>query len=339
MRCLDFIDDDEKMRDFFMLTKDEFLKSYSYLKEEDYNATKELVDTRRMLEISYVGEDGWNRPVYQDKYGTLYKDTALGDGNNLASSLCTVNNNELDGEPLAPIDKNVIVKVIRYVPIKEIRGNEDLHKIAKQINFETDDNLMPEDTKRDMFLRELETQIEWELDMVSPSVSKKILTDSYNELLKIKDKEIIGFKNKTNEFLKTNEDYEDFELEYILVDNKELSKSIIIAFHYDEIIQIDPYTMDINSVPEWAYNFDEDIFKELENNKEISYMSMDTHYNIWETIQQWYPKDIEHKKGMQKYLKYCKDNKITKEVIEKEVKLDVSVDAIKYYKYKKIKER
>lgn len=335
---MDFINDDEKMRDFFILTKDEFLKSYSYLKEEDYNATKKLVDTRRMLEISYVGEDGWNRPVYKDKYGTLYKDTDLGDGNNLASSLCTANNNEIDGEPLASIDKDVIVKVIRYVPIKEIRGNEDLHKIAKQINFETDDNLMPEDTKRDMFLRELETQIEWELDMVSPSVSKKILMDSHNELLKIKDKEISGFKDKANEFLKNSEDYEDFDLNYILVDNKELSNSIIIASHYDEIIRIEPYTMDTNSVPEWAYNFDEDIFEELEKNKEIGYMSMDTHFNIWETIHQWYPEDIEHKKGMQKYLKYCKDNKITKEIIEKEVKLDVSIDVMKFYE-KKGKER
>lgn len=186
---MDFIDDDEKMRDFFMLTKDEFLESYSYLKEEDYDATKKLVETRENLELVYVGDDSWDRPVYKDKSGNLYKDTSLGQGNNLKSSLYTANNNEFEGEPNFPIDKNVIVKVIRYIPIREIKGNEDLHKIARQINFETDDNFMPEDTKRNVFLRELETQIEWELGMSNPSVSKKILMDSYNELLKIKDKE------------------------------------------------------------------------------------------------------------------------------------------------------
>ena len=37
--------------------------------------------------------------------------------------------------------------------------------------------VMPEDTKRDMFLREIETQIEWELDMLIPSVDRDILTE------------------------------------------------------------------------------------------------------------------------------------------------------------------
>lgn len=37
----DFIDDEEKMRDFEELTKEEFLQSYSYLTEEEYELTKE----------------------------------------------------------------------------------------------------------------------------------------------------------------------------------------------------------------------------------------------------------------------------------------------------------
>jgi len=35
-----FIDDKEKMKDFGLLPKDEFLKSYSYLSESEYEATK-----------------------------------------------------------------------------------------------------------------------------------------------------------------------------------------------------------------------------------------------------------------------------------------------------------
>lgn len=35
----DFLDDEEKMRDFTYLTKEEFLSSYSYLTEDEYNNT------------------------------------------------------------------------------------------------------------------------------------------------------------------------------------------------------------------------------------------------------------------------------------------------------------
>ena len=41
-----FIDDKEKMRDFYELTKEEFLASYSYLTEEEYDATMETVRNR-----------------------------------------------------------------------------------------------------------------------------------------------------------------------------------------------------------------------------------------------------------------------------------------------------
>jgi hypothetical protein len=41
---IDFTTDWEKMRDFFKLTKEEFLMSYSYLTEEEYEATKKIVD-------------------------------------------------------------------------------------------------------------------------------------------------------------------------------------------------------------------------------------------------------------------------------------------------------
>lgn len=36
-----FTDDPEKMRDFYLLSKDEFLQSYSYLTEEEYELTRE----------------------------------------------------------------------------------------------------------------------------------------------------------------------------------------------------------------------------------------------------------------------------------------------------------
>ena len=39
----DFINDWEKMIDFFQLTRSEFLKSYSYLHEMEYDATAKRV--------------------------------------------------------------------------------------------------------------------------------------------------------------------------------------------------------------------------------------------------------------------------------------------------------
>ena len=38
-----FIDDKEKMKDFIELTKEEFLESYSYLTEEEYDETADLL--------------------------------------------------------------------------------------------------------------------------------------------------------------------------------------------------------------------------------------------------------------------------------------------------------
>ena len=45
----DFCDDEEKMVDFRVLSKDEFLNSYPYISEEDYNLTRiKEVDKRNL---------------------------------------------------------------------------------------------------------------------------------------------------------------------------------------------------------------------------------------------------------------------------------------------------
>lgn len=46
-----FVDDEEKMRDFFELTKEEFLESYSYLTEEEYDATANYVTKHNVNKI------------------------------------------------------------------------------------------------------------------------------------------------------------------------------------------------------------------------------------------------------------------------------------------------
>lgn len=60
-----FIDDKEKMRDFVSLTKEEFLSSYSYLTEEEYNNTlqlsnkKFLDDKLKSIEEEYKIPEGY----------------------------------------------------------------------------------------------------------------------------------------------------------------------------------------------------------------------------------------------------------------------------------------
>lgn len=43
---MNFFDDKEKMKDFQEMSKEDFLKSYSYLTEQEYDETKNLIKMR-----------------------------------------------------------------------------------------------------------------------------------------------------------------------------------------------------------------------------------------------------------------------------------------------------
>ncbi len=126
---------------------------------------------------------------------------------------------------------------------------------------------------------------------------------------------------KIHQFFKETDEYSDYKVEYILLDNntKEMS---VCASNDDSLIEIDPATLEIRELADWAYSFDTDVFSELQNGKNIKYMSMSTHYNIWNEIEMYYPSDIENKEGLNMYLKYCKDNNINKSTIDNIVGLD-----------------
>ena len=53
----DFIDDWEKMVDYFQMSKEDFLKFYSYLSEKDYEATDDRVvrEGLRLEDVTNVG--------------------------------------------------------------------------------------------------------------------------------------------------------------------------------------------------------------------------------------------------------------------------------------------
>ena len=52
-------------------------------------------------DLKFIGIDGWDRPVYQDPNGLLWKDTTLGSDTPSFASAC---NNEFEGEPDMPIE-------------------------------------------------------------------------------------------------------------------------------------------------------------------------------------------------------------------------------------------
>lgn len=51
---LDFFNDSEKMHDFHRMTKTEFLESYSYITEAEYDATVEVIRDNRIKNANYT---------------------------------------------------------------------------------------------------------------------------------------------------------------------------------------------------------------------------------------------------------------------------------------------
>lgn len=54
-----------------------------------------------MLVLKYLGNDSWDRPVYEDSEGKLFKDTDP--RKDKGPELCTSYKNSFDGEPDMPI--------------------------------------------------------------------------------------------------------------------------------------------------------------------------------------------------------------------------------------------
>lgn len=163
--------------------------------------------------------------------------------------------------------------------------------------------------------------------------------EKIDELIGNENFDIDNILNATAEVIEKDGKFDDLEVRYILVDNKDKNNSIVVVMREDELFEIIPFKKEMKEIDVWEYNFDIDILGKLERNQEIAYMGMPVHLGIWEIINEWYPNSIECKIGMQKYLKYCKDNKITKEVIEKATKLDNVNDAMKYYKKDRTKRK
>jgi hypothetical protein len=135
------------------------------------------------------------------------------------------------------------------------------------------------------------------------------------------------------EVTQTMEGYESSVPEYIL-QNKNDENDILVYFsdyNADNFTLINVYD-DSKSIysPEWDFTFDCYLYELLEQGYEIKWMDMGVHAAIWEDLNICYPIEVEHKYGVQEYLKYCKANGIDKELIKKDYKFIEDIpDAMK----------
>lgn len=60
-----FTDDEEKMRDFREISKEEFLSSYDYLSESEYEATERAVEREWKQEVQEFLEKEWSKPEHK----------------------------------------------------------------------------------------------------------------------------------------------------------------------------------------------------------------------------------------------------------------------------------
>lgn len=135
----------------------------------------------------------------------------------------------------------------------------------------------------------------------------------------------------TQNILKESEEHKYKNIDCIFQNKSNITESFAVATNYDEVAIVKPFTKEIIPSSEWQFNADEDIFGNLEENN-IAFISMKAHHGIWSYIDNVKPEEIQNKVGMQKYLKYCKDNNITKDRIEEETHLSTLYDVMKYYK-------
>lgn len=69
---------------------------HSLAKKTKERQDKRIMENKEMI-LTFIGMDGWDRPVYKDSTGRLWKD--VNPTKDYAPELCTSVDNEFDGEP------------------------------------------------------------------------------------------------------------------------------------------------------------------------------------------------------------------------------------------------
>lgn len=144
-------------------------------------------------------------------------------------------------------------------------------------------------------------------------------------------------RDNVEAFFKEDMELQNMQIDFILVNLKTNETITLASDGQEEMIQFAPYTTKENGyengymiIPDWDFNFDTYLFEELQKGYDIGYMNDKCHYGVWQNIEEWYPEEFENIDGIQKYLKYCKDNEITKEYLDNKMGLNTK-DVMQYY--------
>ena len=116
--------------------------------------------------------------------------------------------------------------------------------------------------------------------------------------------DVINFiKDSIENSIKEDEELFGTKIDYILINPDNNDTVSIISDGVDKIVEFTPFTKEMKTgyskVSEWDYSFDNYLFKDLENVYQIGYMTAETHYNIWNSIEELYPESINNKNGVQ----------------------------------------
>lgn len=329
---MDFIDDKEKMKDFFAMSKDSFLSSYSYLSEEEYDATvNKLNSMNKKLEFQ--------NKVYELKVGT-YEDgkflkVSIIDKDTKQEKEITMSGVEIV-EPPAPTPDCVLINseenkelINKLLELKVLVYSNTIFAKFNMSELYNYDRIGTMD-----FLKLHAKIIEYEDDKGNSleEVKSKIKEEATQLVQDEKVKDYLYDKFYISDL--------DSEI-YTLINEKSPKDSLVLMYDNDgRFCFVRPYLKDfehkLRLVQEWQFNHEEHLFSYLENGYKLHNSNdLVVHYNIWTSIDEWYP-DIDNKKGLMEYFRYCKENNITKEKIENEVKSEVP-DIMKIYNKERMK--
>lgn len=329
---MDFIDDKEKMKDFFAMSKDSFLSSYSYLSEEEYDATvNKLNSMNKKLEFQ--------NKVYELKVGT-YEDgkflkVSIIDKDTKQEKEITMSGVEIV-EPPAPTPDCVLINseenkelINKLLELKVLVYSNTIFAKFNMSELYNYDRIGTMD-----FLKLHAKIIEYEED--KGNSLEEVKTKIKEEATQLVQDE------KVKDYLYDKFYISDLDSEiYTLINEKSPKDSLVLMYDNDgRFCFVRPYLKDFDHklrlVQEWQFNHEEHLFSYLENGYKLHNSNdLVVHYNIWTSIDEWYP-DIDNKKGLMEYFRYCKENNITKEKIENEVKSEVP-DIMKIYNKERMK--
>lgn len=145
-------------------------------------------------------------------------------------------------------------------------------------------------------------------------------------------------KIKVEKFLNDNMEHQDKKIDYILYKPDKMETNILASNSNDEAIEFRSSTNDFNYVPEWDYNFDYYLYNRFEDGYKIACMTDEIHYNLWNSIHELYPTDIDNKDGVKYYVNYCKSHSINKYGLDKNTGLNTP-DIMPMFKRKEEIER